>query len=286
MLLPRLPTRSFPSASRPRPTVLSLVAFSLLTGACGGGMGGAPEAPSAPESLSEEAWRALARARPEAMEGAPRVSVGGIEVLAEDPWDVRSPLDLSLGFTELVAAGLLERTDVRYVERRRFAEAVARERAGRPRPPGAPPAGVSPGVDLILAGSWSVLGMGQAFLDLRLNDPESGDTRRAWRVRTPADPDPVTLARLVQGALLAQLDSLGTLPVPAPRPVEAAAAPVPLQAVEAFFGGLAAEERWRWEAARRGYQDAIRLAGGAFPEAEAALARTARLRLGGTLGES
>ena len=54
-------------------------------------------------------------------------------------------------------------------------------------------------------------------------------------------------------------------------------------AVANFLRGLAFEERWRWEDARAAYQAAV---GGGFPEAEAALARTARLRLGGTLAES
>jgi hypothetical protein len=49
------------------------------------------------------------------------------------------------------------------------------------------------------------------------------------------------------------------------------------------MAGLEAEERWDWEGARRGYQAALAAAPG-FLEAEAALARAARLRNGGTLG--
>ena len=54
-------------------------------------------------------------------------------------------------------------------------------------------------------------------------------------------------------------------------------------ALQSFLRGLAAEESWDWEGARRGYQAAASDPG--FFEAPAALARAARLRLGGTLGE-
>jgi len=97
------------------------------------------------------------------------------------------------------------------------------------------------------------------------------------------------VARAGVGAILAALDDLGRLPdwedavgIPAPGSYEASG--VPQTALNDFLGGLAAEEAWRWDAARDAYQAAARARG--FPEAEAALARTARLRLGGTLGES
>jgi len=48
---------------------------------------------------------------------------------------------------------------------------------------------------------------------------------------------------------------------------------------------LASEEAWNWEGARVGYQEAGALES-AFFEADVALARTARLRMGGTLGSS
>ena len=59
---------------------------------------------------------------------------------------------------------------------------------------------------------------------------------------------------------------------------------ISIQDVERFLRGLAAEELWNWEGARRSYEAATASPG--FLEAEAALARTARLRTGGTLGES
>ena len=51
-----------------------------------------------------------------------------------------------------------------------------------------------------------------------------------------------------------------------------------------FFEDSQQRELWNWEEARRGYQAAA--ADPAFYEATAALGRTARLRLGGTLAES
>jgi hypothetical protein len=89
--------------------------------------------------------------------------------------------------------------------------------------------------------------------------------------------------------ILALLGDLGRLPawddpVAEASPDAYVASGVPPAALADFLSGLAAEERWRWEGARVAYRSAAR-AGGFF-EAEAALARTARLRLGGTLGES
>jgi hypothetical protein len=56
------------------------------------------------------------------------------------------------------------------------------------------------------------------------------------------------------------------------------------QAVERFLRALSEEELWNWKGARRSYEAAVASTG--FFEAEAALARTARLRTGGTLGDS
>ena len=58
---------------------------------------------------------------------------------------------------------------------------------------------------------------------------------------------------------------------------------ISVSAVNAFFAGLASEEVWDWEGARAGYQAAEAL-NPSFFEADVALARTARLRSGGTLG--
>jgi hypothetical protein len=56
--------------------------------------------------------------------------------------------------------------------------------------------------------------------------------------------------------------------------------------VEAFARGVAAEDVFDWEAARRAYQRARQLGGQGFFEPDVALARVARLRAGGTLGAS
>lgn len=55
--------------------------------------------------------------------------------------------------------------------------------------------------------------------------------------------------------------------------------------MNAFFAGLVSEEVWDWEGARAGYRAAEAL-DASFFEADVALARTARLRSGGTLGSS
>jgi hypothetical protein len=197
-------------------------------------------------------------------------------------------LEASLALQELVAAGLLRRQDIRYVERRRFAAAAEAERLGTPRPAGAPAAGVSPGPELVVSAAWSpVLGTGR--LDIRLVDAQSGSVVATHRSATPSDADPTSVARTVVSGLLAALDELGRRPAwndPATdaAPATYQSAGVPATAAEAFFRGLAAEERWNWEGARGGYQAAVAQGGPGFVEAAAALARAARLRNGGTLG--
>jgi len=236
----------------------------------------------APESV----WDALERPRPAALEGAVRVGVSEIVVLT-DAWSGSERVSPNLGLQELVAAGLLRRRDVRYVERRRFAAAVERERQGLPRPAGAPPAGNSVGAEMLLTGTWAATG-DSATLALRLVNAESGDLVDAWRTGTPRDADPTSVARRIVGSLLERLDELNRLPgwsdpVTGGAPAVWTDSGIPVGAAMAFFRGLAAEERWEWEAARRAYQQALEVAPGFF-EAEAALARTARLRAGGALG--
>lgn len=243
---------------------------------------------SAPAATEAE-WRVLASPRPSPVPGAPRLALTGVEMLAAPPWSLESPVPLSLGASELVVAGLLRRADVRFVERRRFAAAAEAERGGGPRPRGAPPAGVSDGAELVATVVWAPLAAGQASLEIRLADAATGAVRGTRRVLLPRDADPVALARQAVAGILAALAELGRLPewsdpVPAAAPPAFAPSGVPLRAVEAFLAGLAAEESWRWEPARESYQAATVSIG--FVEAEAALARAARLRLGGTLGES
>ena len=244
--------------------------------------------PSTPVATEAE-WQALASPRPTPVPGAPRLALTGVELLGAPPWSIDASVPLSLGISEIVVAGLLRRADVRFVERRRFADAVDAERGGATRPRGAPPAGVSEGAELVASLVWAPLPAGQASLEIRVADAATGVVRGSRRVVLPGAADPVALARQAVAGIVAALAELGRLPVwpdpvPAAAPSTFAPSGVPLRAVEEFFAGLAAEESWRWEAAREAYQSAAGRVG--FVEAEAALARTARLRLGGTLGES
>lgn len=264
---------------------------SLALAACGGGAGapgGGVATGAAP--ASEEEWARLATPRPEPLAEAPRVSLAPVEVVGRTAWSPAGGMDVSLGATELLAAGLLRRRDVNFVERRRFAAAADAERRGVDRPRGAPPAGTSPGAQYLASATWSNFGPG-ARLDVRLSASGTGEIVATWWAATPTDTDPVSLARLAVTGVLASLDTLGVLPdwedpTPTAAPLTYQAAGVPASAVTAFFQGLAAEEVWRWEAARAGYQNALAAGGSGFVEAAAALARTARLRNGGTLGRS
>jgi len=267
---------------------LAAATVALVLTACGGYTGGTPAGPAA-TNASEAEWRALAQPSPVPLDGAARISLAEVDLIADDPWGLSSPVSVSLGLSELVAAGLVRRRDVQFVERRRFAAAAEAERRGTARR-GAPPAGVSPGPELRLGVRWASFGLATAYLEMRLTDSESGSVVSTWRTETPSDPDPAGLARVIVGSLLGGLEDLGRLPAwtdlladAAPRSFTSTA--VPSTAVESFLSGLAAEERWDWEGARRGYQAALAV-DGAFFEASAALARTARLRLGGTLGAS
>jgi hypothetical protein len=113
--------------------------------------------------------------------------------------------------------------------------------------------------------------------------------RATTRRIVPADADAVALARQVIAGILGAVSTIGRLPSwsdPSAASVtpDYAASGIPPSAVESFLAGLAAEDAWSWERARIAYQSAAESPG--FVEAEAALARTARLRNGGTLGES
>jgi hypothetical protein len=117
----------------------------------------------------------------------------------------------------------------------------------------------------------------------------TGQVVSTRRAALPAEADPVAVARLATGTILAALAALDRLPtwsdpVTGAAPTEYAPSGVPSRAVADFLRGLSAEDAWRWDAAREAYQAAARSPG--FFEASVALARTARLRLGGTLGES
>lgn len=285
--MPGLP--SSPSRAHRRPATLAALAATLISAACGGG-GGSAVAPPAAAHASEAEWRALAQPRPPALEGAPTVALAEVLITGTPTWSPPAGVGAELGLTELAAAGLLRRQDVRYVERRRFAAAAEAERRGLPRPAGAPAAGISPGARFVAHATWSLLVPDSGRVDVRLLDPASGAVVAGWRGATPPGADPLTVARTVVAGVLAALDAAGGRPAWA-DPAGGAAGPgspaaqIPAQAVTDFFLGLVEEDAWRWEEARVRYQRALAAGGSGFLEAAAALARTARLRNGGTLGE-
>lgn len=265
------------------------LASVALASACAGG-GGATTSGGGGVVAPESVWNALNQPRPTPLPGATRITVSNLMIL-HDPWGLQGAVTTSIGIEELVAAGLLRRSDVNFVERRRFSEAAERERRGLPAPPGAPPVGVSPGAEYVLTGTWAASGPDSAALDLRLTHAETGDVAEAWRAMTPRDADPVAVARVISGSLLQALERMQRLPNwvdpnPSAAPVTYRSAPVSLSAITSFFAGVAAEERYRWEEARAAYQAALDSGGAEFFEPEVALARIARLRAGGTLGAS
>jgi hypothetical protein len=250
--------------------------------------GCASAAPAAAPIATEDEWRALASARPAALPAAARLSLTGVEILGRPPWTV-APLSADLALAELVTAGLIRRADVRFVERRRFAAAVAAEQAGVPRPAGAPPLGVSQSAEILASAVWVLLPTGTASIEVRLTEATSGAVIGTRRAPLPADADLVAVARLTVGTIMETLGEVGrrptwTDPVRNAAPSRFVASGVSARALQSFVAGLAAEESWRWETARASYREAAENVG--FFEAESALARTARLRLGGTLAES
>jgi hypothetical protein len=270
------------------PLAASLTLLTLMASACGGGGRGAVPA-AAPGPVSDAVWRSLATPRPTPLPGAVRVAVGRVRILGNGTLGLTSAVDLDLTMSELVAAGLLRRRDVQFVERRRFVAAVEAERAGRPRTPGAPAAGVSEGAQLVASATWSSVGLDSAYLEVALVDAESGRMAGARRSATPNGADPAAIARDVVASVLSILDELGRRPAwddpePSAAPPTYRPSGVPLAALDAFMNGVAAEARWNWDGARVGYATAMKAGGPGFVEAAAALARAARLRQGGTLG--
>jgi hypothetical protein len=268
---------------------LLALAISALSGACAGGGSNDTTSPASLSSVSDAVWQSLATTRPQALDGATRISVGRVEVSGAEKWGLPASVDVSLAFSELMVSGLLRRPDVRFVERRRFAAAADAARRGA-LPSEAPRLGVSVAPDYILIASWSSFGMASAILELQLVNPESGVVAYSWRKETPPDADAVGLARTAVGSLLAQLTSLNRLPdwsdpMANAAPADFVSTSVETSALTSYLQGLAAEERWDWERARQGYQRALD-DDPSFFEARVALGRAARLRMGGTLAAS
>ena len=271
-----------------RAALFVLPAASLLVGGCAGGSSstGAATQPRPETPLTE--WESLRHERPSAAPGAARIALGDVLILGSVEWSLPPTVNTQAAVAELMAAQLLERTDVEFVERRRFGAAAERDRRGEMAPRGQPPLGTSRAAEYLLLGTWSVSGSG-GLADFRLADAETGEVVHAWRTETPARPDAASLSRALSGALLTALTEMGRRPAgsgPVDLPSAFAPSGVAAQAQGAFFRGVSAEDRFDWEAAKDAYEAAADLAGPTFPEAGVALARVARLRLGGTLAAS
>ena len=227
------------------------------------------------------------------------MTVSEVAFVGAYPWPAAAPVGPALGVAELTVAGLLRRRDVDFVERRRFARAAEAERSGMRRRVGQPPAGVSRSAEFAANAVWISPASGPAtesgpamesrpaMVEVRLVRLATGDVAAATRLPLPATTDPPALARSLVRGIVGLLDELGARPAwsdPLAESLDSTSASVSARSMSHFLRGLAAEEAWDWEGARRAYQQAT--SEGAFVEAETALARTARLRLGGTLSES
>lgn len=264
-----------------RPAGALALAAGLTVAGCGGGA-----ATMGSDVASEAEWRALREPRPGPLDGAARVAVGEVAFLGVVDWAFPGTVSAPLGISELVVAGLLRRRDVDFVERRRFEAGVESERRGA-RPRGQPPAGVSRSADFIANATWIPAGPAGTSVEISLVDPETGDVAAGSRRRVSPDADPVVLARTIVDGIVEALDEAGRRPAwsdPLGEMNAGAPGGVSTDALASFLRGLAAEEVWRWEDARRGYAAAA--TDPDFHEARTALARAARLRLGGTLAES
>lgn len=256
--------------------VVLTVALSACAGTPVGSSGAAP--------ATEAEWRGLRTPRPDPLPGAARVTITSVEMLGAYPWAYEGTVGADLGIAELAVAGLLRRRDVHFVERRRFAAAALAERNGLPRPAGRPVVGVSVGAEFSAMAVYAPLTDELASVEVRVTAMETGIVPGASRVTVPAGADPVVVGRALVSGVLQILDDLGRLPEwDDPIANVARDDRVAPDVIARFLYGLSLEEVWRWEDARRAYESAAQ---SDFPEASAALARTARLRLGGTLAES
>jgi len=267
-----------------RTSLFVLPAVALLAGGCASGSStaGTPVLPE-PET-PVEVWESIWRDLPTPMTDAPRVALGEILLLGAADWGLPPTVSSQVAVLELMAAQLVERTDVDFVERRRFGAAAERDRRGELAPRGQPPLGTSRGADYLLLGTWFPTGTVGAA-DLRLTDAETGEVVAAWRTETTLSPDPTSLTRAMCGGLLEALADLNHPSGDGPIPLDGGfrAAGISLAAQQSFFRGISAEDRFDWEAARESYQTAADLGGGEFAEAVVAVGRVARFRLGGSL---
>ena len=265
---------------------LRVVAAVLAVGVVIGGCASAGRV--SPTPLTIEEWTALATPRPEARPSAAHVSIGGIEIVGDLGWPPGADTSLEFVVEELVAAGLLRRGDVRFVERRRFTRAARLERMGAERPAGAPPVGVSAPADFLASATWISFSAERSTIEVRLANSTTGGIAASTRIELEHQATVLDVSRGVVGGVLEALDRLGRLPrwedPLAGSDGTTGSVEVEQEALLAFAAGLAAEDAFQWERARMGYQSALR--DERFHEAGVALARTARLRLGGTLGES
>jgi hypothetical protein len=265
--------------------VLALSLAGCAAGASPAGTGGSTD------TASEAEWRALRTDRVPALPGSPAVSVYEVRITGNWSAPGGDHDALAIGVTELVAAGLMRRGDVDFVERRRFAPAAEAERLGTSMPPGQPAAGLSRQVDFVVHVTWVPVPGGEASAEVQLVDPQSGEVVEGSRATLARSADPVAVARAVVETTLELVDRRANRPawddplVTRNRPANAGGiSGVSAEAIKRFLDGLAAEERWNWEGARRGYQMAA--SDPSFHEARILLGRVARLRLGGTLAEN
>lgn len=269
-----------PPAAAVRARLPMLAALTLLAG-CASGPGTSSRVEP---DYSDASWQALVQPRPAPTAGAPRLSLAEA-LLTTDAWALPES-GSALALTELVAAGLLERTDVNFVERRRFFPAAERQRRGLPAPAGEPPVGTSPGAEWMLHMTVVANPAIPGALDLRLVHVQSGANRAGWRVDLPRGADAAGVARTIVGSVLAKIDELGLGTSTGPPADIFAPTTIPNEAIAAFLNGVRWGDLYRWDLARASYESAVNLAGGAFVEAEVGLRRAARLRSGSPLGGS
>lgn len=270
----------------------SAVAISLALALVGCASTPGPSPSSASDVASDAEWRALRTAPVVALPGAPTLSVYEVRIGGAWSGPGADHDALSVGITDLIAAGLMRRADIDFVERRRFAPAAEAARLGRTASARQPEPGVTRQVDHVIQATWLPLPGGDATVEVQLVEPSTGEVVDGMRATLPRSADPVRVARTVVATALTLVDRQTTRPgwgdpmnVGSNGSANAdGSSGVSPTAIRHFLDGLAAEDRWNWEGARRGYQ--VAAADASFHEARTLLGRAARLRLGGTLAEN